>query len=55
MINIVSVEFYLNKYLRLLTLDGTMVIVELPENEMQVGAFSLTNAHRLVGLKPRRC
>jgi alcohol dehydrogenase (NADP+) len=49
MINTVSVELNSNKYLRLLTLDETMVIVGLPENEMQVGTFSLTNAHRRIG------
>src|SRR6266487_3141690 len=45
-INTVSVELDLNKYLKLLALDGTMVVVGLPEKEMQIGAFSLANARR---------
>ena len=48
MINTVSVELNLNKYLKLLSVDGTMVIVGLPEKEMQVGAFSLTNSRRSI-------
>jgi uncharacterized zinc-type alcohol dehydrogenase-like protein len=46
MINTVSVELDLNKYLKLLALDGTMVVVGLPEKQMQLGAFSLTIARR---------
>jgi alcohol dehydrogenase (NADP+) len=45
-INTVSVELDLNKYLKLLALDGTMVVVGLPEKQMQIGAFSLTSARR---------
>ena len=41
-------ELNLNKYLKLLSVDGTMVILGLPEKEMQVGAFSLTNARRSI-------
>ena len=47
-INTVSVQIDLNKYLKLLKLDGTMVIVGLPEKEMQFNAFSLTNARRSI-------
>ncbi len=45
-INTVSVELDLNKYLNLLALDGTMVIVGLPEKETQISAFPLVNARR---------
>jgi alcohol dehydrogenase (NADP+) len=45
-INTVSVELDLNKYMRIVALDGTMVIVGLPEKQMQIGAFSLTVARR---------
>jgi uncharacterized zinc-type alcohol dehydrogenase-like protein len=45
-INTVSVELDLNKYLNLLRLDGTMVIVGIPEKELSFGAFSLANARR---------
>jgi uncharacterized zinc-type alcohol dehydrogenase-like protein len=47
-INTVSVELDLSKYTNLLALDGTMVIVELPENEMSINAFSLINARRSI-------
>lgn len=46
MINTVSVELDLNRYMKLLALDGTMVIVGLPEKQMQIGAFSLAIARR---------
>src|SRR5215208_8360596 len=46
MINTVSVELDSNKYLKLLALDGTMVLVGLPEKEMSIGAFSLASARR---------
>jgi uncharacterized zinc-type alcohol dehydrogenase-like protein len=46
MINTVSVVLDSNKYLKLLALDGTMVLVGLPEKEMSIGAFSLTSARR---------
>jgi uncharacterized zinc-type alcohol dehydrogenase-like protein len=45
-INTVSVELDVNSYLNLLRLDGTMVIVGLPEKELSFGASSLTNARR---------
>jgi uncharacterized zinc-type alcohol dehydrogenase-like protein len=45
-INTVSAELDLNTYLELLSLDGTMVIVGLPEKEMPLGAFSLISARR---------
>jgi alcohol dehydrogenase (NADP+) len=45
-VNTVSVELDMNSYLNLLRLDGTMVIVGLPEKEMSFGASSLTNARR---------
>jgi alcohol dehydrogenase (NADP+) len=47
-INTVSVELDSNKYLKLLALDGTMVLVGLPEKETQVGAFSLVSARRSI-------
>src|ERR671919_776596 len=43
-VNTVSVD--LNQYTNLLALDGTMVIVGLPEKEMSINAFSLINARR---------
>src|SRR5919197_1331235 len=45
-INTVSVELDLNQYLKLLALDGTMVIVGLPEKQMSIGASYLTSARR---------
>jgi uncharacterized zinc-type alcohol dehydrogenase-like protein len=45
-INTVSVELDLNKYMKIIALDGTMVIVGLPEKQMQIGAFALTIARR---------
>jgi len=45
-INTVSVELDLNKYMKMIALDGTIVIVGLPEKQMQIGAFSLTVARR---------
>ena len=45
-INTVSVELDSNKYLKLLALDGTMVLVGLPEKETSVAAFSLAIARR---------
>ena len=45
-INTVSVELDVNSYLNLLRLDGTMVIVGLPEKDLSFGASSLTNARR---------
>ena len=47
-VNTVSVELELNQYTNLLALDGTMVIVGLPEKEMSINAFSLINARRSI-------
>jgi uncharacterized zinc-type alcohol dehydrogenase-like protein len=47
-VNTVSVDLDLSKYTNLLALDGTMVIVGLPENEMSINAFSLINARRSI-------
>jgi uncharacterized zinc-type alcohol dehydrogenase-like protein len=46
MINTVSIVLDSNKYMKLLALDGTMVLVGLPESAMSIGAFSLTSARR---------
>jgi uncharacterized zinc-type alcohol dehydrogenase-like protein len=46
MINTVSVELDLNKFMKMVALDGTMVFVGLPEKQMEIGAFSLTVARR---------
>lgn len=45
-INTVSVVLDFNKYMKLLALDGTMVLVGLPENAISIGPFSLTSARR---------
>lgn len=45
-INSISVEIDSNKYLKLLALDGTMVVVGPPEKEMSICAFSLVNTRR---------
>lgn len=45
-INTLSVEIDWNNYLDLLALDGTMVVVGLPEKETPLGAASLINARR---------
>lgn len=45
-ISTVSTDFDLNKFLNLLTLDGTMVQVGLPEKETQVGFVSLISTRR---------
>jgi uncharacterized zinc-type alcohol dehydrogenase-like protein len=47
--NTVSVHLDLNRYMKLLGLDGSMVILGLPEKQMEVGAFSLTAARRSIG------
>ena len=50
MINTVPVEIDTNKYLKLLAVDGAMVVVGLPEKQMSIGAFSLVSSRRsLVG------
>ena len=46
MINTVASELNINQYLNLLTLDGTMVLVGIPEKDTQVNAFSLVKARR---------
>ena len=45
-INTLSVEIDWNRYLNLLALDGTMIVVGLPEKETLLGASSLINARR---------
>jgi uncharacterized zinc-type alcohol dehydrogenase-like protein len=47
-INTVSVELDLDRYIKLLALDGTMVIVGIPEKKFQVGATPLTSARRSI-------
>jgi uncharacterized zinc-type alcohol dehydrogenase-like protein len=47
-INTVSVELDLSKYTDLLALDGTMVIVGLPEKAMSINAVSLISARRSI-------
>jgi len=46
MINTVASELNINQYLNLLKLDGTMVLVGIPEKDTQVNAFSLVKARR---------
>ena len=49
-INTLAVEIDWNRYLNLLSLDGTMVVVGIPEKETLLGASSLINArHSLAG------
>jgi uncharacterized zinc-type alcohol dehydrogenase-like protein len=43
-INTVSVELDSNKYMKLLYVNGTMIVVGLPEKEIQVAPFSLGDA-----------
>jgi uncharacterized zinc-type alcohol dehydrogenase-like protein len=45
-INTLAVEIDWNKYLNLLALDGTMVVVGVPEKETPIGAYSLISARR---------
>jgi alcohol dehydrogenase (NADP+) len=47
-INTVSAQIDWSQYLDLLKLDGTMVIVGLPEKDIPVGAFSLTARRRSI-------
>ena len=47
LINTIPVEINVNRYLKLLTVDGVMVVVALPEKELSIGAFSLVSS--LVG------
>ena len=41
-----------NKYMKLLDFDGTMIVVGLPEKEIQIAPFSLVSARH--SLKKRR-
>ncbi len=45
-INTVSTEINLNQYLNLLRLDGTIVVVGVPEKDAQLSAYSLISARR---------
>lgn len=45
-INTVSAQIEWNGYLNLLTMDGTLVVVGLPEKDIPVAAFSLTAKRR---------
>jgi uncharacterized zinc-type alcohol dehydrogenase-like protein len=45
-INTVSAQMDWNQYLSLLNVDGTMVVVGLPEKDVPIGAFSLTGRRR---------
>ena len=45
-LNTLSVEIDWNRYLNLLALDGTMVVVGLPEKETPLSASPLINARR---------
>jgi uncharacterized zinc-type alcohol dehydrogenase-like protein len=45
-INTASVVVDFNKHMKMLALDGTMVLVGLPEGAISIGPFSLTNARR---------
>ncbi len=47
-INTVSAELDWNQYLELLTLDGTMVVVGIPEKETPVGSFPLVAGRRSI-------
>lgn len=46
MINTVSTDINLNQYLNLLKLDGTMIVVGVPEKDTQINAYSLISARR---------
>jgi alcohol dehydrogenase (NADP+) len=46
MINTVSTDLNLNQYLNLLRLDGTIVVVGVPEKDAQINAYSLISARR---------
>ena len=47
-LNTVSAQIDWSHYLDLLKLDGTMVVVGLPEKDIPVGAFSLTSRRRSI-------
>ena len=46
MVNTVPADTDLNQYLELLNLDGTMILVGIPETQAPVGAFSLVGGRR---------
>jgi uncharacterized zinc-type alcohol dehydrogenase-like protein len=49
-VNTVSAEMDWNEYLKLLRVNGTMVVVGLPEKQHAIAAFSLTGGrHSLAG------
>ncbi|MBF6370656.1 zinc-binding dehydrogenase, partial [Nocardia puris] len=45
-INTVSADLPIDSYMRLLRLDGTLVILGLPENPLSVRPFTLANYRR---------
>ena len=45
-INTVSAQIDWNQYLNLLKIDGTMVVVGIPENQIPISAFSLIGGRR---------
>ncbi len=47
-INTVSAEIDWNQYLELLRLDGSMVVVGIPEKQIPVGSFSLVSGRRSI-------
>jgi len=47
-INTVSAKMDWNQYLSLLKMDGTLVVVGLPEKDIPIGAFSLTARRRSI-------
>jgi alcohol dehydrogenase (NADP+) len=48
LINTLAVELDWNKYLDIVALDGTMVVVGIPEKQTPIGAYSLISARRSV-------
>jgi uncharacterized zinc-type alcohol dehydrogenase-like protein len=48
LVNTIPVEVNVNRYLKLLAVDGVMVVVALPEKEMSIGAFSLVSSRRSI-------
>ena len=52
MINTVSVVLDSNKYMKLLALSGTMVLVGLPEGAISIGPFYLTGARHSLQARP---
>jgi alcohol dehydrogenase (NADP+) len=47
-INTVSVDLEWNRYLNMLALDGTMVVVGIPEKQVPIGAVQLIGARRSI-------